>query len=443
MRITQSVRLKAGTYLLPDGISIGADHISVAGDGVHLVGPGGAGTGIMLRNRRGVTVRGLHLSHYYTGVRAERCTGLNLQALSVRATSHVPSDTIALDIWTPLNAAYSTALLLVNCAHSSLCNNDVQHNMNGISLYDCRAITVARNRAHYAAGFGIHLNGTSNSVFEDNGADFCCRYAVQKPGHGLARDGMIGAYAVGFLIVNGSNRNVLRRNHARMCGDSFFLCALERNAGRRADGNVFEENDGSGTPGIAFEATFSRGTVFRNNLANYSKYGFWLGYSWDALLEGNRALGNRLAGIAVENGRHSVIRANDLQVNGHGILLWSDWSHTQFEKTGPGATTSSDWLIEGNMLIRNTTAIRIAAEQDQGTEPLPHSKRSLRRRRPHHHAILNNTIQNNRLGIDLFSCDHTPVHGNTFHGNVEGNVRQENCTETRIAGNPGFAGAYL
>jgi len=443
MRITENVRLRPGTYFLPDGLTIAADHVTVDGRGVHLIGPGGHGTGVTLRRRTHVTVTGLALSYYYFGIAAYQCRALTVRDTTVRATAAVPSDTIPLDIWVPLKSAYSTALLFDHVQDSIIAGNDVQHNMNGIGMYDCARMTVQRNYASYAAGFGIQLNGTSDSLCEDNSADFCCRYAVQKPGRGIARQGMMGAYAVGFLIVNGANRNVFLRNYARACGDCFFLCSFENTAGRRADDNRFEDNDGSNSAGIAFEATFARGTIFRNNRANYSKYGFWLGYSWDSVLENNFAIGSLLAGIAVENGRQSVARGNDLQAGMHGILLWSDWSHTQYETSGPGAQTSAHWLIEQNVLLRNQTALRIAAEQDQGTVPLPATKRSVRTRRPHDHCIAHNTIQSNRIGVDLVKCDRTQLRHNTFYQNADTNLRTDDCTAVELAYNPGTAGAYL
>jgi parallel beta-helix repeat protein len=443
MRITASVRLRPGTYFLPDGLTIAADHVTVDGRGVQLIGPTGHGTGVTLRRRAHVSINGLALSHYYVGIAASQCHALTLRNNTVRATATVPSDTIALDIWTPLSRAYSTALLCDHVRDSVIIANDVQHNMNGIGLYDCARMKLQRNYASYAAGFGIQLNGTCDSRCEDNSADFCCRYAVAKRGRGTARHGMMGAYAVGFLIVNGANRNLFLRNYARACGDCFFLCAFEHTPSRRADDNVFEDNDGSNSAGIAFEATFARGTVFRHNRANYSKYGFWLGYSWDSVLEHNFAIGSRLAGIAVENGRHCIARGNDLQAGSHGILLWSDWAHTQYERSGPDAHTSAHWLIERNLLLRNHTGIRIAAEQNQGTEPLPAGKRSLRKHRPHDHRIAHNTIQNNRIGIELVNCDRTHMRHNTFYHNADANWRAEGCTELELAYNPGSAGGYL
>ncbi len=63
--------------------------------------------------------------------------------------------------------------------------------------------------------------------------------------------------------------------------------------------------------------------------------------------------------------------------------------------------------------------------------------------RPHHHEIVDNTIQDNRLGIELAGVDHTRIHGNILHHNPEANIRQDDCRDVEILANLGAAGAYL
>ena len=93
--------------------------------------------------------------------------------------------------------------------------------MCGLLTHHCRDLLVNDNTACYCSGFGFHLYGTSYSVFEDNTADFCCRYEPRGP-----RAGHMGADAAGFLLVHSACWNVFRRNSARMSGDGFFLAGL-------------------------------------------------------------------------------------------------------------------------------------------------------------------------------------------------------------------------
>jgi parallel beta-helix repeat protein len=253
----------------------------------------------------------------------------------------------------------------------------------------------------------------------------------------------MGADAAGFLIVNSSCRNVFRRNTARLGGDGFFLAGLAPD-GRKVgcNDNLFEENDGSLSPNIAFEATFSAGNVFRNNYADRCNYGFWLGFSWDNTLENNRMIMNRQAGIAVENGHGFTVRGNTFQGNGHGILLWTKFVE-QFAEAFPESLTSYDWTIENNVFTRNGKGIRIAADQDHGIRSMPEALCGRPECRPHSHTIRKNDIQDNRLGIDLYKADRTCVEGNILNRNVETNLRQDDCEETTAKNNLGSAGGYL
>jgi parallel beta-helix repeat protein len=243
--------------------------------------------------------------------------------------------------------------------------------------------------------------------------------------------------------VYGSSRNVFRRNTARLGGDGFFLAGLGPTGEKRGcDDNLFEENDGSLSPNVAFEATFSRGNVFRNNHADRSNYGFWLGFSWDTEVSCNRMVMNRQAGIAVENGHGFQVRGNSFQGNGHGVLIWS--KHVErFAELYPENLTSYGWTIEDNSFTRNGKGIRIAADQDHGIRsPAPElcGKADLR---PREHAIRKNDIQDNRVGIELHGADGTVVEENVLSRNVEANLRQEDCRDTRARNNLGSAGAYL
>jgi parallel beta-helix repeat protein len=208
------------------------------------------------------------------------------------------------------------------------------------------------------------------------------------------------------------------------------------------DDNLFEENDGSYTPNIAFEATFSRGNVYRNNFANYCNYGFWLGFSREFVIEDNRMLHNRQAGIAVENGVGFTVRRNTFQACGHGILLWSKYV-PEFARSAPANDTSRDWLIEENIFTRCGKGVRIAANQDHGIRNLDIQEGTPVAPRPHSHTIRKNEFQENRVGVELVNADRTIIAENLMHRNVEANVRLDDAQETIVRFNVGYAGGYL
>lgn len=450
MIVDRDTTLAPGTYFLPRGITVAADNVTLDGNGAVLIGNDHQNTGIAIEGRAGVTVKNTRLSGYYHGIRARSCRDLTLDANFVRDTQEIPHDTIFLDIWLGPEESYGGAIMLWDCEDSSVLENDIQHQMNGLLTYGCRRLTVRKNVASYNSGYGIHLRETSDSVFEQNWADYCCRFEPRGNAIGESdaakpdfRYGHMGADATGFLIIHSSCRNVFRRNLARLGGDGFFL------AGRSSSGedvdcsdNLFEENDGSLSPNIAFEATFSSRNTFRNNYADRCNFGFWLGFSRDTVIEGNRLVMNRQAGIAVENGHHFEVKGNNFQANGHGVLIWShhvpEWSEEL-----PEHGTSHDWLIEENTFTRNGKGIRIAADQDHGIRTYPEDKWGPEDTRPHDHTIRKNDIQDNRVGIDLVKADRTHIEGNILNRNVEANIRQDDARDTTSINNLGSAGAYL
>lgn len=439
MVIEEDTRLEKGTYFLPQGITVARPNVVLDGNGALLVGRDRQGVGVQLRGVEGVTLRNLNLAEYRHGLRAEDCRGLLLEANRIRATHELEPDTVFLDIWKPAEEAYGGAILLVRVQESRIVRNDLQHQQNGLLTYHCRHLEVQANQAHYSSGFGFHLFGTSDSVFEDNGADYCCRF---EPREGGLHFGHVGADAAGFLAVMGSSRNVFRRNTARLGGDGFFLAGLSPNLEKQGcDDNLFEENDASLSPNIAFEATFCRGNVFRKNFADRGNYGFWLGFSWDTTIEGNRIVLNRMAGLGVENAHHMRVRGNTFQGNGHGLLLWSTY-HPDFARLYPESLTSYDWQIESNTLIHNDKAIRIAAFQDHGIRPL---SREIPQDLPlpHDHRIVGNHIQDNRLGLELFQVRDTLIQGNILKANVEADLRESDTVGTVFRNNLGARGGYL
>lgn len=413
--IKQDIKLQPGNYHLPQGLIINSDDVVLDGRGAVLIGENKSGCGVTLRNCKNVTIKNLRLVNYYHGIRAENCQGLTITACQVTGTAEVASNTIFLDIWRPAEQAYGGGIFLWKVSRSRIQHNDLQHQMNGLLTYQCHHLEIQNNLANYCSGFGFHLFETSHSLFRQNYADYCCRYHL-----GANRSSHLGADASGFLIVHKSCHNIFRQNYARLGGDGFFLAGLTPQGDHvNCSHNVFEENDGSYSPNNAFEATFSGGNEFRRNKANYSNYGFWLGFSRDCTIENNQVWGNRQAGLAVENGFNMKAQGNDFRHNEYGILLWSKYV-ALFARAIPDNDTSRHWQIENNIFLQNNRAIRIAASQDHGVRPLMGN--SIAAPLPHHHTICHNRICNNQVGIELEQLEETIIENNDMDGNVAGDI---------------------
>lgn len=427
-----------GVYHLPSGITIAADGVTLDGNGAVLVGSRQQGQGIRVAGRSGVTVTNTRLRDYYHGIYARGGRSLTLTHNQITATAELAPNSLFLDIWRGPDAAYGGAIFLWEVTDSLVAENDLQHQQSGLLTYHCTRLTVRQNQASYCSGVGLHLYGTCESLFEANTADYCCRF---EPRPGERHFGHMGADAAGVVAVRGACRNVFRRNTARLGGDGFFLAGLTPDGqALGCDDNLFEENDGSLSPNIAFEATFCRGNVFRDNYADRSNYGFWLGFSWDTVIENNRIALNRQAGVAVENGHGFSVRGNRFQGNGHGLLIWT-------RPTPPLAArfaaheTSYRWTVEGNAFQGNGTGVRIAADKDHGIRPLPAEEAGQPATRPRDHVLRQNTIQDNRVGIELVHADRTIVEDNLLYGNVEANLRQEDARDTVARHNRATPGA--
>lgn len=406
LRIAKDTRLEPKVYLLPEGITIDSDDVTLDGGGATILGiDKTTGQGIHVSGRKNIIIKNLRVLNYYHGISIKASAGIEICNCTITLTTEVQSNTLFLDIWKPAAQAYGGAIFLHEVTDASIHDNDLQHQMNGVLSYQCKRLRVTDNLANYCSGFGFHLFETCDSTFVNNYADYCCRYYLGEAGSHL------GADAAGFLIVFKSCNNIFRKNYARLSGDGFFLAGLTPGGiDVGCNDNLFEENDASYSPNNAFEGVFSKGNVYRRNKANHSNYGFWLGFSSDCTIRDNQIQSNRQAGIAVENGVNFQALENDIRNNTHGILLWTR-SYDFLRKIQNINVTSSDWLIEKNRIIQNTTGIRIAANQNHGVRPLENETSPVP---PQNHIIRNNEIRDNRIGIELEQAHNTETNQNVM-----------------------------
>lgn len=415
LTINQDTKLEPKVYLLPEGITIDSDNVVLDGHGATIIGTDKtASQGIKVSGRKNIVIKNLRILNYYHGISIKQSAGIEISHCTITLTTEIQSNTLFLDIWKPAADAYGGAIFLEQVTDAKIYDNDVQHQMNGVLSYQCKDLNVVNNLANYCSGFGFHLFETTNSTFENNYADYCCRYYLSGSSSHL------GADAAGFLIIYKSCNNIFRRNFARLGGDGFFLAGLTPDGiDVGCNNNLFEENDASYSPNNAFEGVFSKGNIYQRNKANHSNYGFWLGFSSDCTLKDNQIYHNRQAGIAVENGIDFKVLNNDIQNNVHGILIWTRF-YDFLKKVPDMNATSRDWLIERNKLFQNKKAIRIAANQDHGVRGLYEGKSSVP---PSNHTIQNNEIRGNIIGIELEKVNDTQM-GQNILDNLIANVAE-------------------
>jgi parallel beta-helix repeat protein len=417
LTIHKDTKLEPKVYLLPEGITIDSDNVTLDGHGATIIGAGKADSqGIRIFGRKNIIIKNVRVLNYYHGISIKKSAGIEISHCSATLTTEIQSNTLFLDIWKPAANSYGGGIFLEQVMDASIHDNDLQHQMNGLLSYQCKRLNVTNNLANYCSGFGFHIFETCDSTFANNYADYCCRYYLSNASSHL------GADAAGFLIIYKSCNNVFRKNFARLGGDGFFLAGLTPDGiDVGCNNNLFEENDASYSPNNAFEGVFSKGNIYQNNKANHSNYGFWLGFSSDCTLKDNQIYNNRQAGIAVENGVNFKVMNNDIQNNTHGILIWTR-SYDFLKKVPAMNGTSRDWLIEGNRLFQNKKAVRIAANQDHGIRGLNEESQSSIP--PTNHILQNNQIRGNIIGVELEKAKETQMNQNTLD-NLLANVDEK------------------
>src|SRR5881396_191723 len=132
MVIREDTLLRDGVYVLPLGLRIEEDGVTLDGGGATLIGAGRQGRGISLEGRRGVTIRNVRLMDYYHGIHARSCDGLILRENRITSTAEIAPNTVFLDIWRGPEDPYGGAILLQECTQSTVEANDLQHQQNGL-----------------------------------------------------------------------------------------------------------------------------------------------------------------------------------------------------------------------------------------------------------------------------------------------------------------------
>jgi parallel beta-helix repeat protein len=298
----------------------------------------------------------------------------------------------------------------------------VQHQQNGVMLYGCNKVTITENNASFNSGAGILMYESSENEVAHNIADYCCRiYSYRE------RDGKMsyhnGADAAAVVMMCNSSRNVVSHNMLRSGGDGVFLGGFHKDEIKTpCNENVFEHNDGSFSPNIAFEATFSERNVFRHNRADNCNFGFWLGYSSHTTVEDNSISGNRIAGVAIEHGHHNHIQKNKLVRNRTGMKFWVG-ANPVFTSFFPQHAESYATEIHQNELTRNELGIHIYTES--GTSDV----------RCHSFHIQNNTLNDNRIAIQLERARQCDILNNLIKQNVEMGIKMVGCKDMNIHSN--------
>jgi len=337
-----SVRIKPGSYTLPDltgagAVQVGADGITIDFQGSTLQSPDMErgrletfnGIGLAIQDHKNVTIRNAHIHGFQFNIKVLRSSGVKLEncELSLSRSQKILDGGATNEIWLDLRGldswrGYGAGAWLEKSSKCSATGLIANQSQNGLIFVNTNDSKVVGCDFSYNSGWGIALCGSSRNLLCWNHADF-----VNRPW-----GGSWGGDSAGCVLTSGSNANTVAFNSFTHGGDGFFLAT--KNGGFDDSGHLHEEgscnqnqvafNDGSWSTANAFESTFSGFNVFYHNLANDSNYGFWLGYSNVNLIQGNQIKRSHIDGIAHEQGSQNAYLNNDIEeTGGSAIHLWS------------------------------------------------------------------------------------------------------------------------
>lgn len=394
--------INPGTYNLSDPGNDGllrlnnVKNVIIEGPGVTADGLTYGGYLIKMNNCRNITIRNFGLAkHFYYAVHA-----MNSDSIFIYNTnfSYNKVDSAGwIDVWSDYQQALGGGVMLYNCHEGSIHNNTMQYQNDGVALYHCSGFELYENVFDWNTSFGIRMFFTDNCHIHHNQAAHINR-PYTDPSDCAA------------LLMIVSNNNLVEYNDLSWSGDGVFLGQYQYS--QIPNNNQFYHNECSHSPHNAIEATFADGNIYKFNKCNYSHYGFWLGYSFNSIVDSNEVIGNYNSGIAIDRGFQNTIRGNVIQNNPIGIELWEGSNIPGYQNQW-----SHDYLITGNIITGNTKGIHASK-----TERL---------------VVKNNNLDYNRDAAIYFEgqSDHDTIEGNSFRYSTVYHMRSLSTDNIRAVNN--------
>ena len=335
------IKIEEGDYELSDngqsGIIriINKENITIDGENVSVDGGDFGGYLIYIENSRNIRIKNFEsVNSFYYAVRASESEEITIHDNNF---SYNKKDTVGwIFIWTGVNEALGGGVLLHECRSGDIYGNTMVQQNDGVAMYNCDTFEIHDNILNWNCGFGIRMNYTNSCNIHHNDCSHVNRETDPSD------------CAAILLIV--SNDNTVEYNNLTYSGDGVFLGQYEHS--EIPNNNYFAYNDCSYSPHNAIEATFADGNIYKYNKCNFSHYGFWLGYSFNSLVEGNEIIGNFNSGIAVDRGFNNTFIENEIKANPYGFELWEGGV------IGPyGEQLSHDYQIHNNVIEGNLWGI--------------------------------------------------------------------------------------
>ena len=249
-----------------------------------------------------------------------------------------------IDVWSGYTLALGGGAMFYDCSNVWVHDCIMNLQNDGAALYNCTHAEVDSNDFAWNTSYGIRMYFTDSSSIHDNLASHINR-PFTDPSDCAA------------LLMIVSNENIVERNDLSYSGDGVFLGQYQHSS--TPCNNYFAYNQCSGSPHNAVEATFADGNIFKHNICDFSEYGFWLGYSYNTIIDSNEINYNQVAGIAIERGFNNSITHCTFLSNPLGVQLWEAGVASGYE-----SWSSHDYIISNNIFEGNTLAISADATEN-------------------------------------------------------------------------------
>ena len=346
------LKFLAGDYAFPDAEKdgviqlIGVQNAILDGDSVTITGEIFEGYFIYLENCSHITIKNFDLAKgYFYAVYALHSDHITVENCTFSENKR--DDEGWITIFDGPAQALGGGVFMDDCSNATIQGNVMQDQNDGVALYNCDSVTVQTNNLSWNTSYGVRMYHTHHSAITEND----CSH-INRP--------LTDPSDCASILLLDAFHNTVTHNDCTYSGDGIFLNNYYT---MEPANNYFAYNDCSFSPHNAIEAVFSDGNIFKHNTCNSSNYGFWLGYSFNTVVDSNEIRGNGGldgdggGGIAIDRGYQNTITNNDILQNSNGIKLWEGGL------INPYTNNSKDYLIAGNTFFGNRLALSFTATE--------------------------------------------------------------------------------
>ncbi|MBI5303125.1 MAG: right-handed parallel beta-helix repeat-containing protein [Chloroflexi bacterium] len=306
--LTMPMRIYKDTTLPPNGeyrqpVIIMADNVTLNCQNSAIIGDT-VGVGILIQNRRNVTIRNCRVRGWDVGMYVVRGNGFRFENNDF--SGNYLDDNSNIEHLKPIPHG---GMILNGIQNSRVVGNTANGNIAGIQIINSRQILVQSNTTSRNRGWGIFLYSTTVSQVYSNTVDYNNRSCPE-----WGKDA--GCGAAGIVLTNKADRNKIAWNSLNYNGDGIYQGNLPETASSDLEifGNYISHSVANG-----IEATFSFRNYIHHNQMIEDNYGGWFGYAQQLRFEYNTVKDAKVKGVQSDNAQGHRYVGN--LFDGNGVLL--------------------------------------------------------------------------------------------------------------------------